>query len=129
MPLALSNKNITARFVQKDSSFGATESFSTKMVTHNNSGSDFVLMSIDSCIETFSLPIPTMIKIDVDGAEIDVLEGATKLLKNPHLISILVEVDEGNALKVEEILTEASFKLVDEERMDEHTINYIFTRE
>jgi FkbM family methyltransferase len=48
--------------------------------------------SLDDLIEWFHLPIPTHMKIDVDGIEPDILRGAVKTLESPYLRSVLVEV-------------------------------------
>ena len=44
---------------------------------------------------------PTHLKIDVDGAEFGVLKGATKILENPALTDIFIEIDHENASIVE----------------------------
>ena len=48
-------------------------------------------MSIDELCFKYNLPIPNYIKIDIDGKELDVLKGATKILKESELKSILIE--------------------------------------
>ena len=47
---------------------------------------------LDDLVEQFDLPLPNHIKLDVDGGELDVLEGASRTLSSPSLTSILVEV-------------------------------------
>lgn len=49
-------------------------------------------LSLNHLFENNFIPIPTMIKIDVDGIEHLILNGAGKLLENDCLVSILVEV-------------------------------------
>jgi len=49
---------------------------------------------LDDIIKQFSLRIPNHIKIDVDGAEYSVLQGAMETLAHPGLRSVLVEIDE-----------------------------------
>tara|TARA_B110000971_G_C20011454_1_gene501746 strand:+ start:1199 stop:1993 length:795 start_codon:yes stop_codon:yes gene_type:complete len=54
-----------------------------------------LVFTIDHLINTFNLDEPTLIKIDVDGGEFDIIEGAEFLLtKSDILKSILVEFDE-----------------------------------
>lgn len=48
--------------------------------------------SIDDLRAAFSLPAPNHMKIDVDGAELDVLLGAAKTLDDPRMISVLLEL-------------------------------------
>jgi FkbM family methyltransferase len=47
---------------------------------------------LDDLIDTFRLPPPNHIKLDVDGGELAVLEGAAGALRSPSLRSVLVEV-------------------------------------
>ena len=93
---------------------------------------------LDDLINQFSLPLPNHIKIDVDGLEWEILEGASRYLDNPALRSILVEVDERTKeSKVTQALYEREFKLHSKYKYtyggDEgaylNTYNYIFCRE
>ena len=56
-------------------------------------------LSLDCLTEQLGLPFPTLIKIDIDGLEDQVLAGASKVLANPRLASILVELNSGPALE------------------------------
>lgn len=49
---------------------------------------------LDDAIRIFDLRAPTLIKIDVDGAERGVIAGAQKTLENASLRSVLIEIDE-----------------------------------
>jgi FkbM family methyltransferase len=68
-------------------------------------------MTLDSAIATFSLPAPNYLKIDVDGGEIDVLQGAAQTLASPTLRSILIEIDESQTDAVLPILERSGFAL------------------
>jgi FkbM family methyltransferase len=68
-------------------------------------------MTMDSAIATFSLPAPNYLKIDVDGGEIDVLQGAAQTLASPALSSILIEIDEAQTDAVLPILDRSGFAL------------------
>ncbi len=48
-------------------------------------------LGLDSMIDEYNFPIPSFMKIDVDGHELDILGGATKTLARPELSSILIE--------------------------------------
>ena len=70
---------------------------------------------LDACIST-PLPRPALLKIDVQGFELEVLKGATDLL--PHIDAVYVEVSyielyEGQALheEIERFLIDAGFTL------------------
>jgi len=51
-------------------------------------------LSMDALIETFRLPVPNHVKIDVDSIEFDILQGGSKTLENPSLRTLLVEINE-----------------------------------
>ncbi len=87
--------------------------------------------SMDELAERFGFPPPTLIKLDVDGAEIAILEGAKNTLCSPQLKSVLVEVreDDGMAGQVKQLLEEAGFLLVEKyDRGNGVVWNYIFHR-
>ena len=97
-------------------------------------GTEIKIKTADSLIEESKVDIPDVIKIDVEGAEILVLRGMKKLLKNPDLKIILCEVH-SNLLplfnsseeEVKEIILNENFKI-------DYTVNrgtqfqYIFMR-
>lgn len=58
---------------------------------------------IDSFIEDFKVAIPTHIKIDVDGLELSIIQGARKTLANPKLQSVSVELIETDVMQVAEV--------------------------
>lgn len=68
-------------------------------------------------------PVPTAIKIDVDGFEIHVLSGAKEVLRDDRLRRVSLEMNSKDSKLVnmaEDILTEAGFK-----RVAEHRSNYV----
>lgn len=50
-------------------------------------------VSIDDLVELHGRDAPTHIKIDVDGLEADIVAGAARLLRNPRLRSVLIELN------------------------------------
>lgn len=50
--------------------------------------------SLDDLVAQFAFPIPTHIKIDVDGGEYEVVEGMKEVLGYPRVKSVLIEVTE-----------------------------------
>ena len=49
-------------------------------------------VSMDDLCDKFGFPVPNYIKIDVDGIELQILKGATNVLKDKNLKSILIEL-------------------------------------
>jgi len=52
-----------------------------------------VSFSIDSFLKTYPEFFPTHLKIDVDGIERKIINGATKTLNDPRLLEILIELN------------------------------------
>ncbi len=65
---------------------------------------------LDDLVEQFALPAPTHIKIDVDGPELRVLEGARSTLDRPEVRSLLVEVEGSNEEELCALLAEHGFE-------------------
>lgn len=51
-------------------------------------------VGLDDLVADYGLPVPTHIKLDVDGPELDVLEGARGTLADSRLKSVMVELDD-----------------------------------
>ena len=132
MPIALSDSTGLAEFHISSLNTGAAA-----QTLQPNGGSEAVdghavhtvmTWRLDELIDSLQLPAPNLIKVDVDGAEVRVLEGAFMTLRDPGLRSVLVEsgVDSPEKRRVMEILGEAGFTLVGEHR--HKAVNYIFSR-
>jgi len=66
---------------------------------------------IDAMIDSNWLPIPTLIKIDVDGLELQILAGMKKLLahkKKPRAIQI--EINPGERIKIHDFMIEHGYR-------------------
>jgi len=88
-------------------------------------------MNIDYLISDFGFPIPTHIKLDVDGVEFLILKGAEKTLRKGTTKSILVEVrqSDGQAYNVSNLLSGLGYNLhARYDRGDGEIWNYIFTK-
>ena len=66
---------------------------------------------LDDLVEWFGLPLPQHIKLDVDGGELAVLQGASSTLSSPALRSILVEVATDSSHAVTEMLARHGLRL------------------
>tara|TARA_R110000851_G_scaffold266522_1_gene419018 strand:- start:978 stop:1748 length:771 start_codon:yes stop_codon:yes gene_type:complete len=51
-------------------------------------------ISLDSLVYEFNMPIPNYLKIDVDGNDFLVLSGAERLLNEPNVKEIFIEIDD-----------------------------------
>jgi len=94
--------------------------------------------NINNLIDSRILDIPDYIKIDVDGIEHLILEGADKHLKSKKIKSISVEINEEfeeQKIKVNKILLNNRFKFVSKNNSldnpnsrSQNTFNYIFEK-
>jgi len=55
-------------------------------------------LSIDDFVTMFSPPLPTHVKIDVDGIWADILRGGRRTLSAQSVRSVIVEVERGKDL-------------------------------
>lgn len=88
-----------------------------------------ICFTIDNLAEILKVPYPTHIKIDVDGLEAEVLQGASNAIKNVN--SILIEVNknyESQKLEIEAILKNNNFELRFEAVDHQETANQIWTK-
>jgi FkbM family methyltransferase len=69
-------------------------------------------MSLDQAIRDFGIPRPTLIKLDVDGAETLVLQGGSETVRHPALRSVIAEIDPDCEAAVLDILGQSGFTLV-----------------
>jgi len=76
-----------------------------------------VAYRLDDVVDHFALPRPTLLKVDVDGAEAVVFMGAPGTLADPSLRSVLVEIDRRRSGEVVPLLERSG--LVLRERIDE----------
>jgi len=86
---------------------------------------------LDDLITRFELPVPTHLKIDVDGAEWRVIQGAAATLARPELRSLLVEIEQHkqSAREIPRVVESHGFELVSKnERQLRGCFNYIFER-
>lgn len=79
----------------------------------------------------FGLPAPNYLKIDVDGTEADILDGAAGILVDPALRSVLIEIEEADTPRTAAIvarLERAGFVLGSRGAAQGGVANAIFTR-
>ena len=120
-------------------SYGEDYDFEGKVFNANMKYSVFGT-SINYLIENNILELPDYIKIDVDGIEHLILEGASKVLKNKKIKSLSIEINENfkdQYNKVLQIMNESGFKLLhkkhyhsckDQNNKFVKTFNYVFKK-
>jgi FkbM family methyltransferase len=88
--LALSSSNGQAAFSTAAEYGDGTHSLLNKEITAGS----FTVQTIrgDDFVEQYKVNIPSLLKIDVEGAEIEVLKGLEKVLSNPQCKNLLCEV-------------------------------------
>ena len=104
------------KFIQGGDSLGATSRF----VDEKGDGESISIRSAESLLEHASVPRPNVVKIDVEGFELDVLNGFGRLLENNDLRAIGVEMHFGilqergqtdAPARIEKLLTHSGFKI------------------
>jgi FkbM family methyltransferase len=68
-------------------------------------------MSLDDLVRLFDLPLPSYMKVDVDGTELDVLRGAEAVLAAATLRSVLIEVENINTEEMLALLARYGFAI------------------
>ena len=145
IPISISDKDHENNFKLTTTKKGGAISTFGSTITFDGSNIDSVFeyktigMSLDSVLNQFSLSQPNYIKIDVDGIEHLILEGADRYLGDDKLKSLSIEINENfteqhdKALK---IMKEYNFKILHKKQNREmhksskhnNTFNYIFVR-
>ncbi len=87
--MALSNKSGEFHFrdsgIENDPTNGLTDSDTFGAI-------EVTVVTGDEIVASQIIPIPTSVKIDVEGFEIDVIQGMRNVLKNPLLKKLFIEV-------------------------------------
>lgn len=118
IPLPLSDQTGLAQFKYRSREAGQSRhALLEKTKTGSGDGQSryqqpVLAMRLDDMVSTFNLPKPTHLKIDVDGAELRVLHGATEVLRHDGLRTILIEVETAIEDSVVAVLRDAGFSLV-----------------
>ena len=135
-PVAFSSATAIKGFVYQDTTMGTSRCYFNKKDNFRfDSSQDVITKStliycLDEFQAQFDMPCPHMLKIDVDGAEKEILEGARDILANPVLETILIEIDERifRPKEILDILEGFHFFVEGRYRRDERTYNYILKR-
>jgi FkbM family methyltransferase len=119
IPVALGNTVGQVSFHQGEDDSGATSRIIEGSEISGSESQSIEMRTADSCIADGTAAAPNFIKIDVEGFELDVLQGMTTCLSSANLRVVCVEVHFGllsargmaNApAEIETLLTTAGFK-------------------
>ena len=119
-------------------SYGVKKDFEGNELTYNNNYKIYGF-SINYLVNHLNMEIPNYIKIDVDGLEHLILDGAGDILSNLKIESMLIEVNENYKIqfdKVKSLMEKNNFKIVKKEQSKfiklsqkfSKSYNYIFSR-
>ena len=117
LQIALSERTNLLTFNYSDVTPGAAGH--SQGVTSQDIAAEFkqtlLSFSLDDLIDKFGLEIPNHIKIDVDGAELEILKGGSTTFRNSAMQSVLIEVDERKypENEIQKIMTDYGFKLAE----------------
>ncbi|MDQ3624653.1 MAG: FkbM family methyltransferase [Verrucomicrobiota bacterium] len=87
--------------------------------------------SLDDFVHLPGVDPPTVIKVDVDGLEHAILQGASNLLLRPEIRSILLEVNEDledETTAVIELLHQKGFRAREKHQLHRRLHHYLFNR-
>jgi len=100
IPFAISNYTSFDKIIYSSTEWGGALNTYKEKYTHDGSllkykfESIIPSMDLDKLVDVFDLETPDAIKIDVDGIEHLIINGANKLLKDKSLKTILIEVND-----------------------------------
>ena len=72
--------------------FSSDDDTTNHVIAENENADNFINVNVVSLDEYAVATTPTLIKIDVEGFETEVVNGATNLLNNPNLKAIIIEL-------------------------------------
>lgn len=84
--------------------------------------------SVDDFVRQFSPPLPTHVKIDVDGLELDILEGGAKTFSAPSVRSMIVELEGSGERQAEIVRLMAELGFMAEPKASPSHRNMVFRR-
>lgn len=133
--IALNEKNDIMKFGLNSFSNGVGMHMGISKETKLSNNSDVTFhylvktYTLDSVVSEFKLPLPTLIKLDVDGPEFEILKGAKSILSSKTLRSLQIEIDQINQPVDEILLLLKSHNLILKEKNrhgDSDIYDYVF---
>ena len=106
------NSQIISNFSQSKNIAGLAEATFGKDIDGNRNDYNTLGISLDYLVESNVIEKPNLIKIDVDGNEVEVLKGARNIVKSENCNSILIETRPDTNQPVKKILEESGYKRI-----------------
>lgn len=147
-PIPLTRKDIDINLMQQNNfieggglnTFAQNFNFEGKKLYNKNMSYSLIGININFLLKNKILEVPDYIKIDVDGIEHLIIEGANKFLKNRKIKSILIEINDNfleQKKRVLAMMKRNDFKLILKQNSNLNiienkftkTYNYIFSRD
>jgi len=138
VPFAIHDKTLVEKFYLKDISKGdALHSIGQKSYLLENPESstktiDTFTITLDELINSYKLPYPTKLKIDVDHNELNVINGAKKALEYIQEICVELDLNFDKHQEAKEILELSGFEVMKKENgpinYNKNIANYIFRK-
>ena len=115
LPIGLGKQNnLQPIFIDNDPYTNTARNCLYEKIIDENNLPKLIVMKGDDVLEKFNCKLPTFLKIDVDGPELDVLIGMKKILLNEKLKNIVVECilsgDSENYKPIKKYLSKFNFK-------------------
>lgn len=133
LPIAFSDQTGPAFFYLTQPLAGGAEhpGLSGSVFSDKKMAQSVFCFEMDKAIGWLNLPIPQLIKLDVDGAEEKVLVGGHDTLRRPEVRSILMEIDVrySQVERLVSLVVDAGFQVVARTPHGQgHVFNYLFFR-
>lgn len=109
LPVVLADRTALLALDEQDRRAGATH----RLAAGGGAGRQVLGFALDDLISRFQLPSPALLKLDVDGAEPLVLQGAASTLASPGLRSLLIEVEARAEAEVLAATAAAGFRVAE----------------
>jgi FkbM family methyltransferase len=133
LPVALTDRTTLVKFQYASMEAGAALHPGLRGTERKDGGAGTHVVlgfRLDDLNRHLALPRPTHMKVDVDGAELEVLRGGLELLDSPCLRTIMLETElatqDGRA--VHALLVERGFQLVQATPLSDHEANCLYQR-
>ena len=134
IPIGLGNETcLQPIFIDKDPYTKAARNCIYEKNNIDDELSKLIVMKGDDVVKMFSCKLPTFLKIDVDGPELNVLKGMPNILANESLKNIIIECiidgEFSNFISIKNFLSNYDFEVNQEYDISKSNIkNFHFIR-